>query len=60
MRFGFGEILLLLVVVLVLFGRGRIAGVMGEFGKGMRSFKKGLRGEDEALEDKTKNNIDQG
>ena len=55
MRFGFSEILLLLVVVLILFGRGRIADVMGEFGKGLRSFKSGLKGEDEAqkkLEDK--------
>ncbi len=50
MRFGLGEILLLALVVLVLFGRGRISDVMGEFGKGLRSFKDGMKGD----EDKTK------
>ena len=34
------------VVVLVLFGRGRISETMGDFGKGIRSFKKGLGEED--------------
>jgi sec-independent protein translocase protein TatA len=48
MRFGFGEILLLAIVVIVLFGRGRISDVMGEFGKGLRSFKDGLKGDETA------------
>ncbi|MBN9505553.1 MAG: twin-arginine translocase TatA/TatE family subunit [Altererythrobacter sp.] len=30
------------LVVLVLFGRGRISEVMGDFGKGISSFKKGM------------------
>ncbi len=30
-------------VVLLLFGRGRISDVMGDFGKGISSFKKGLK-----------------
>ena len=34
------------LVVLVLFGRGRISETMGDFGKGIRSFKKGLADED--------------
>ena len=34
--------LLVAVVVLLLFGRGRISDVMGELGKGVTSFKKGL------------------
>ena len=34
------------LVVLVLFGRGKISETMGDFGKGIKSFKKGL-GEDE-------------
>lgn len=46
MSLGFTEILLLAVVVLILFGRGRVADLMGEFGKGMRSFKEGLKGGD--------------
>lgn len=40
--------LIVLVVVLVLFGRGRVSDVMGEFGKGLKSFKEGMK--DDAAE----------
>ena len=36
------------LVVLVLFGRGKISETMGDFGKGIKSFKKGLGEEDKA------------
>ena len=42
---GFGSLwhwIIVLVIVLVLFGRGRISEMMGDFGKGISSFKKGL------------------
>lgn len=42
---GMGSIwhwLIVLVIVMVLFGRGRISEMMGDFGKGISSFKKGL------------------
>jgi sec-independent protein translocase protein TatA len=35
-------LLLVAIVVLVLFGRGKVSGLMGEVGKGITSFKKGL------------------
>ena len=35
------------LVVLVLFGRGKISETMGDFGKGIKNFKRGL-GEDDA------------
>jgi sec-independent protein translocase protein TatA len=35
-------LLLIAVVVLILFGRGKVASLMGEFGKGITSFKRGL------------------
>jgi len=38
----FGHWLIVLVVALLLFGRGRISETMGDFGKGIRSFRKGL------------------
>jgi sec-independent protein translocase protein TatA len=41
------ELLFLLVVVLLLFGVGRISKVAGELGSGVRAFKKGLKGEEE-------------
>lgn len=43
--------LIVLVVVLVLFGRGRVADVMGEFGKGIKSFKSGMNEENSAKSD---------
>ena len=42
MQPGIWQILIVAVVILVLFGRGRISEMMGDFGKGVSSFKKGL------------------
>jgi sec-independent protein translocase protein TatA len=42
MQMGPWQILLIAIVVLVLFGRGKIASMMGEFGKGITAFKKGI------------------
>jgi sec-independent protein translocase protein TatA len=41
-RPGLPELLIILVVVLLLFGPGRIAKIAGELGKGIRSFKDGV------------------
>jgi sec-independent protein translocase protein TatA len=38
-RFGPTELIIILVIVLLLFGPGRIAKIAGELGKGIRSFK---------------------
>lgn len=43
--------LLLAVVVLVLFGRGKISSMMGDVGKGITSFKKGMAEGQKELED---------
>lgn len=40
---GLPGLLLLVVVVLVLFGRGKIASMMGEVGKGITAFKRGVK-----------------
>ncbi len=42
MQPGIWQILIIAIVVLVLFGRGRISDMMGDFGKGISSFKKGM------------------
>ncbi|GAB4504606.1 MAG: hypothetical protein Fur0043_16000 [Anaerolineales bacterium] len=39
---GLPELLIILVVVLLLFGPGRIARIAGELGKGIRAFKEGV------------------
>jgi len=48
---GLPGLLLIAVVVLVLFGRGKISSLMGEVGKGITSFKKGVSEGKEELED---------
>ena len=42
--------LLIVILVLVMFGRGKIAGMMGEFGKGITAFKRGIKEGSEEIE----------
>ncbi len=42
--------LIVLVVVLLLFGRGKIPELMGDVAKGIKSFKKGMSDDDAAAE----------
>ena len=51
--FGLPEILILLVIVLILFGPGRIGKIAGELGQGIKNFRDGMSGnknEDETQE----------
>ena len=41
------HLLVVALLVLVLFGRGRISEMMGDFGKGIKSFKAGMNEEAE-------------
>ncbi len=46
---GFGSIwpwLIVLVVVLLLFGRGKVSGLMGDVAHGVKSFRRGLADDD--------------
>ncbi len=49
-RIGPLEIGLILVIILIVFGVGKLPQVGGAIGKGMRAFRKGQRGEDEEEE----------
>lgn len=42
---GWPELVVLLVIVLLVFGVGRISKIAGELGAGIRAFKEGLSGE---------------
>lgn len=56
--FGIWQWVIVLVIVLVLFGgRGKISQLMGDFGKGLKSFKKGIK-DDEPAPDSEKEKID--
>lgn len=39
MNVGFGQLFIILMVILILFGAGRLPQVMGELGKGLRTFR---------------------
>mgnify|MGYP003986113019 CR=1 FL=1 len=53
MRFGGWEIIIVLVIVILIFGPGRITKVASEMGRGIKEFKDGLSGND-ASEEKEK------
>ena len=48
MSLGPWQLIIIALVILVLFGRGRISEMMGDFGKGIKSFKQGMSEEDKA------------
>jgi sec-independent protein translocase protein TatA len=53
-KFGIWEIVLILVIILIIFGVGKLPQVGNAIGKGLRSFKKGQAGEDEEEEEEEK------
>lgn len=46
MSLGIWQILLIVVLVLLLFGAGKLPHVMGDLAKGVKNFKKGLEEDD--------------
>ena len=47
MGFGMTEMLIILAIVLVIFGAGKLPSVMGDLAKGVRNFKAGMKDEPE-------------
>ncbi|MEW7006813.1 MULTISPECIES: twin-arginine translocase TatA/TatE family subunit [unclassified Lentilitoribacter] len=47
------QIVIILLVVLVFFGRGKIPQLMGDVAKGIKSFKSGMKEEVDTAESKT-------
>ncbi len=59
MALGPWQILLVLVLVLLLFGgRGKISSIMGDLGKGITSFRKGLKDDEDKESDPADEAID--
>jgi len=48
---GTPEIILIVVVIILLFGVGRISKIFREVGSGMRNFREGLKGDDDPKSD---------
>jgi sec-independent protein translocase protein TatA len=47
---GAPELIIILIIIVLLFGPGRIGKVAGELGKGIRNFRDGLSGKDETAD----------
>jgi sec-independent protein translocase protein TatA len=52
---GTTELIIILVIVILLFGVGRIGKIASELGKGIRNFQSGLKGDDAAPAEKNEN-----
>ncbi len=47
MSIGIWQVVLILLIVLILFGAGKLPKVMGDVAKGVKNFKSGLKDEDD-------------
>ncbi len=58
MSIGFWQIAIVVVLVVLLFGRGKISDLMGDVAKGIKSFKKGIsdNSESSSKDSEDKNN----
>lgn len=54
MSIGFWQVILILVIVLIIFGAGKLPKVMGDVAKGVKSFKSGMKDEEETTPEPAK------
>mgnify|MGYP001225323641 FL=1 len=57
MSIGIWQIAIVVILVVLLFGRGKISSLMGDVAKGIKSFKKGMS-DDASVKEDDKNNSD--
>lgn len=55
---GIWQLVIVVAVVVLLFGRGKISGLMGDVAEGIKSFKKGIADEDEPTETVDQKNLE--
>ena len=58
MGISFWQIAIVVVLVVLLFGRGKISSLMGDVAKGIKSFKKGMSEDSSSSNDDNKTNSD--
>ena len=51
MSIGIWQVVLILLIVLILFGAGKLPKVMGDVAKGVKNFKSGLKDDDDTSEE---------
>ena len=55
---GWTGIIIIAVLVVILFGKGKISSIMGDLAKGIKSFKKGMSDDNTSNNDNSDNNSD--
>ena len=55
---GWTGIIIIAILVVILFGKGKISSIMGDLAKGIKSFKKGMSDDNPPGNDNTDNNPD--
>ena len=55
---GWTGIIIIAILVVILFGKGKISSIMGDLAKGIKSFKKGMSDENPKENDSSNNNSD--
>ena len=58
MGISFWQVAIVVVLVVLLFGRGKISSLMGDVAKGIKSFKKGMSDDKSSGDDNSNNNSD--
>ena len=58
MGVSFWQIAVVVALVVLLFGRGKISSLMGDVAKGIKSFKKGMSDDSSSSDDSSNNNSD--
>ena len=58
MSIGFWQIAIVVILVVLLFGRGKISSLMGDVAKGIKSFKKGMSDDNTSGTEDPNNNSD--
>ncbi len=58
MSIGFWQIAIVVILVVLLFGRGKISSLMGDVAKGIKSFKKGMSDDSSSNNDDNTTNSD--
>ena len=58
-RLGPTELIIILVIVILIFGVGRIGKIAGEMGSGIKAFREGLKGDDDEETAEEENNAEE-